>query len=57
METLRLYPSVVVIPKYAAVDTVIPTSPSIDGTPSENIFVPKWTEILLDSVALHRNRS
>lgn len=52
------------IPKYTTTDTLIPTAPYDSVGPSgevvteggENIFVPKWTEVLLDSVALHRNR-
>ncbi|KAK4705780.1 7SK snRNA methylphosphate capping enzyme, partial [Phenoliferia sp. Uapishka_3] len=55
-ETLRLFPAAVVIPKFAVQDTVIPTSPLEDGTPGSNVFVPKWTEIYINNVALGRNQ-
>ncbi|KAK4700293.1 DNA-directed RNA polymerases I and III subunit RPAC1, partial [Phenoliferia sp. Uapishka_3] len=55
-ETLRLYPAAVVIPKFAVADTVIPTSPLSDGTPGNPIFVPKWTEIFINNVALGRSK-
>ncbi|KAL8277596.1 hypothetical protein RQP46_010028 [Phenoliferia psychrophenolica] len=55
-ESARLYPALVAIPKYAMQDTVVPTTPIDDSTPATNIFIPKWTDIYLDAVALGRSQ-
>lgn len=57
METLRLYPSVVVIPKYSMADTAVPfirETPS--GPQKEEIVIPEGGEVFLNAVALHYNR-
>jgi hypothetical protein len=54
---MRLQPPLVVIPKFATVDTVIPTAPSADGSPSPSIFIPENTYVFLNAMALHHNRA
>lgn len=49
LETQRLYPTVVVIPKYSTADTTVPTARG------DKVFVPRWTDVFLDAVALHRH--
>ena len=56
-ETLRLYPSGVILPKISLQDSILPTSPAENGSPGETIFVPRFTEIFIDAVALHRSRA
>lgn len=55
-ETLRRFPAATVLPKFAVHDTMIPTAPVDYNTPGANIYVPKWTEVCINTVALHRNR-
>lgn len=61
LETLRLYPSVVVIPKYSMEDTWVPVdrAPGPNGEPGgpEQVFIPEGGEVLLDAVGLHYNRA
>lgn len=56
MESIRLYPSGTAIPKIAMESISIPTATS-EGEPGPALFVPKYTDILIDAVALHRNRT
>lgn len=57
METLRLYPSVVVIPKYCMEDTAVPFSRETpEGPQKEQIVIPAGGEVFLNTVALHYNR-
>jgi hypothetical protein len=56
MEAMRLQPPIVVIPKFAMADVIVPTSPLEDGTPADNLFIPQYSEVFLDAMALHRNR-
>lgn len=62
METLRLYPSVVVIPKYSMENTLVPVkSFSTDGgkTTSEgtkHVLIPKYADVLLDVPGIHYNK-
>nr|CRX79145.1 hypothetical protein [Leucosporidium scottii] len=53
LEAMRLQPPIVVIPKHAASDVVIPT----EGTAGEGerLYVSRGTDVYLDVVALHRN--
>ncbi|GAA99649.1 uncharacterized protein L969DRAFT_86923 [Mixia osmundae IAM 14324] len=51
METLRLYPSVVIIPKYSVVDAVVPITGD-DGKPA-TVFLPKGGEVMINTVGLH----
>lgn len=61
METLRIYPSVVVVPKYSMDNTLVPVSTfSTDGGKSEaagrkQVMLPKYAEVLIDVPALHYN--
>jgi cytochrome P450 len=57
-ETLRLYPSVVVIPKYAMQDTLVPCIRRTGDEPPtrEQVLIPAGGEVFLNSVALHYNR-
>ncbi|KAI5475828.1 hypothetical protein MNV49_000792 [Pseudohyphozyma bogoriensis] len=54
-ETLRLFPAVVVVPKWTVENTHIPVSANPDGTPAPPVFIPQWTEILINNIALHRS--
>ncbi|KAG9046162.1 hypothetical protein FS837_004957 [Tulasnella sp. UAMH 9824] len=63
-ESLRLFPPVPNIPKYATEDTTIPVSPAAapDGVSQldplakpKSLFVPKGTEMLVSSSGLHYN--
>lgn len=56
-ETLRLFPAAVVIPKFAVSDAMIPTTPTHYSTPADNVFIPRWTDVFIDTVALHRSRA
>lgn len=58
-ETLRLYPSVVVIPKYSMEDTAVPVIrySETGEQQKEQISIPEGGEVLLDAVALHYNRT
>lgn len=62
METLRLYPSVVVIPKFCTENTLVPVRTfSRDGKTEskegiQQVFIPKYTELFLDVPALHYNK-
>lgn len=62
METLRLYPSVVVVPKYSMENTLVPVgSFSIDGGKSvsegtKQVLIPQWAEVMLDVPGLHYNK-
>lgn len=62
METLRLYPSVVVIPKYSIDNTLVPVKTfSTDGKTestegSKQVLIPKHTEVFLDVPGLHYNK-
>ena len=59
LETLRLYPSVVLIPKYSVENTVVPLRehPTNDGVgnprQSKSLLIPKCAEVMLDVPALH----
>ncbi|ORY82944.1 cytochrome P450 [Leucosporidium creatinivorum] len=55
MEATRLYPPVVALTRSCTVDTVLSTSPSLTGSHSDNVFVPRGSDVLIDSAALHRN--
>lgn len=60
METLRLHPSVIVIPKYCVQDSVISIgakggAKGEEGQKTE-IPCPAGTEVLLNGPALHHNR-
>ncbi|KAG8977412.1 hypothetical protein FRC05_001810 [Tulasnella sp. 425] len=64
-ESLRLFPPVINIPKYAAKDTTIPAMPAVadDGVTQldplakpKSLFVPKGTEVSLSVPGLHYNR-
>lgn len=55
-ESLRLFPASVVIPKYAVANHIVPTSPLPDGTPGQPLFIPRWTELFLNVVTLHRSK-
>lgn len=61
METLRVYPSVVVVPKYSMENTLVPVSSfSIDGGQSraevtKNVLIPQWAEVMIDVPGLHYN--
>ncbi|KAM0747788.1 cytochrome P450 [Meredithblackwellia eburnea MCA 4105] len=55
-ETLRLFPPAVILPKMSMEDDMLPTSTGDQLTPGEGIFVPKWTDVIINCVALHRNR-
>lgn len=56
METLRLYPSVVVIPKYCMEDTAVPFTRNTPAGPHrEQIVIPAGGEVFLDAVGLHYN--
>lgn len=60
-ETLRLYPSVVVVPKFAMEDSLVPVQhfrKRGDASSSEGVkkvLIPKYAEILIDVPALHYN--
>lgn len=62
METLRLYPSVVVIPKYSMENTLVPVKTfSSDGKTEstegiKQVLIPKWTEVFIDVPGLHYNK-
>lgn len=57
METLRLYPSVVVVPKYCMEDTAVPfLRQTADGLQKEQTVIPAGGEVFLNAVALHYNR-
>lgn len=60
MESLRLHPSVIVIPKYCVKDSVIPLGGrgGCKGSEGERsqVVCPAGTEVLLDAPALHHNR-
>ncbi|ORY45437.1 cytochrome P450 [Leucosporidium creatinivorum] len=53
LEAMRLQPPIVVIPKHAASDVVIPIEGP--GGEGERLYVPRGTDVYLDVVALHRN--
>ena len=61
LETLRVYPSVVVVPKYSMENTLVPVkSFSIDGGKSEaegtkKVLIPQWAEVMIDVPGLHYN--
>lgn len=61
METLRIYPSVVVVPKYSMENTLVPVSRfSLDGGKSgaegtKNVLIPQWAEVMIDVPGLHYN--
>ena len=57
MESMRLMPPIIVVPKYATTDMTIPQSPLPDGTPQPSVFVPKWSNVFLNAMALHHNRA
>ncbi|GJE85499.1 cytochrome P450 [Phanerochaete sordida] len=52
-ETLRMYPSVVGIPKIAADDTVVQTTNAAGET--VDVFIPKGADIVFDTPGLHYN--
>ena len=54
LESLRLYPSVVVIPKYAMADSAIPIQRKVDEKlHREQLAIPAGGEVFLNAVALH----
>lgn len=63
METLRIYPSVVVVPKYSMDNTFVPVKTfSVDGGKTvaqgerpKSVLVPKHAEVMIDVVGLHYN--
>ena len=61
LETLRLYPSVVVIPKYSMENTLVPVRTfSTDGGKTasaapKNVLIPQWAEVMIDVPGLHYN--
>jgi cytochrome P450 len=56
MEATRLYPPIIALTRTSMTDTVLPTSPASDGEPSENVFIPRGSEVLIHLAALHRYR-
>lgn len=56
LETLRLYPSVVVIPRYCVANTNVPVVRQPSGA-KESVFMPAGSEVFVDAVALHYNRA
>lgn len=57
-EAMRMFPPVVGIPKTANEDTTLTyqTIPDAEGNSrTESVFVPKGTDVLIDTPALHHN--
>lgn len=54
-ETLRMFPSVILIPKYAAEETTLTTVDSMGGSVELNL--PKGSHVSFDTTALHHNRT
>jgi cytochrome P450 len=57
-EAMRMFPPVVGIPKKASEDTTLTyqTIPDAEGNSrTETVFVPKGTDVLIDTPALHNN--
>jgi cytochrome P450 len=61
LETLRVYPSVVVVPKYSMENTLVPVNSfSLDGGKSaaegsKKLLIPQWAEVMIDVPGLHYN--
>ena len=61
LETLRVYPSVVVVPKYSMENTLVPVNSfSLDGGKSaaegpKKVLIPQWAEVMIDVPGLHYN--
>lgn len=56
LETLRLFPSVAVIPRYCVADSPVPVVRQPDGQ-RETVLIPAGGEVFVDAVALHYNRA
>ncbi|KAL7412642.1 cytochrome P450 [Mrakia frigida] len=58
-ETMRLFPPVVAIPKTADEDTTLvyqsSTKDEEGNYPNETVFVPKGTDVMIDTPSLHTN--